>query len=59
MYQENIFRLGGKYSDCVPDDADWQDLRHGKVITITKEDGERYNRKVLSVKLFVLSSEFF
>ncbi|XP_072025218.1 uncharacterized protein [Amphiura filiformis] len=39
---ENVSRLGGKYSDCIPDDTVWHDLRRGKVMTI---EGERYDRK--------------
>ena len=39
-------RLGGKYSDCTPDNAIWQDLRYGRVVTI---DDERYDRKVLYI----------
>ena len=46
MFQENVSRLGGKYSDCVPDDADWQDLRDGRVVTIKKGKQGRYDRKV-------------
>ena len=43
MFQENVSRLGGKYSKCTDDDEVWQDLRNGRVVTI---DNERYNRKV-------------
>ncbi|XP_072029321.1 uncharacterized protein [Amphiura filiformis] len=39
---ENVSRLGGKYSDCIPDNTVWHDLRQGKVTTI---EGERYDRK--------------
>ena len=46
MLQENVTRLGGKYSDCVPDDADWQELRGGRVVHITKGEKKRYDRKV-------------
>ena len=46
--QENVSRLGGKYSDCVEDDTEWKDLRRGKVVTV---EGERYDRKVNYIKL--------
>ncbi|XP_072051436.1 uncharacterized protein [Amphiura filiformis] len=39
---ENVSRLGGKYSDCIPDDVVWQDLRHGKVVSVYDE---HYDRK--------------
>ncbi|XP_072016191.1 uncharacterized protein [Amphiura filiformis] len=39
---ENVSRLGGKYSNCIPDNTVWHDLRQGKVMTI---EGERYDRK--------------
>ena len=48
VQQENVTRLGDKYSDCVPDDADWQDLRGGKVV---KAENKRYSRKVRIIYL--------
>ena len=42
--QENVSRLGDKYSDCVEEkDAQWKDLRQGQVVTV---EGERYDRRV-------------
>ena len=46
MLQENVSRLGGKYSDCVPDNAEWQDLRNGTVVTIKEAKQGRYDRRV-------------
>ena len=46
MQQESVTRLGGKYSNCVPDDADWQDLSDGRVVHFTKGQKKHYNRKV-------------
>ena len=51
-FQENVSRLGGKYSDCVPDNAEWQDLQNGIVVDITKDDNVRYDRKVLLINFY-------
>ena len=50
MFQGNVYRLGGKYSNCVPDDAEWQDLRDGSIVTITKGE-RRYDRRVFLINL--------